>query len=207
MEIGFRHQRPEDQFIVVGRTVALAQFLDGWLLRRTGQNFLGTGRRHDLIEHVRINRGHRLTVKTRGILDHFVGYDRIALAGDDVEYGQCADQLAERRCHARIAELTSDTGGFGQHLVELVAHLVLCELRLQRAGHPARDLMLDGEDVVLAVLVDKVAGFNKLMSRLCVWPFNSMFLTMISVEGTEGPLANGRLAVCKIETPSSMESR
>ena len=61
-------------------------------------------------------------------------------------------RLEERVVRAVERALAS----LNQHLVEPIAHLVLRELRLERADHPARDLVLDRHHVIFGILVHEI---------------------------------------------------
>ena len=45
-------------------------------------------------------------------------------------------------------------------------------------------------------------GASSSVSIECVWPISSRLRTTLSVDGTEGPFDIGRLAVCRMRTPS-----
>jgi hypothetical protein len=158
LKIRLGHQRLQDQIVVVAGIVALAQLFDAWLFRRLGEDVLGARRGHDSVEDARLYRRDGLAVVAGGVLDDFVRHHAVALAGDDVEHRLDADQLAEGRGHAGIAEFSAHDGGFLEYFLELVRHVVLGELRAQRADHAARDLVIDRQHVVLGELVDEIAG-------------------------------------------------
>ena len=140
-------QVAQDQLVVIDPAEARAQFFEGRLQHGRGGDFAGARQAVDARLHQRVQRRDRLAVVAQRVADHFVGNHRIALARDHVHHRQHADQLRERRGHAGIAKLTAHHRHLAQHVVEAVRHAVAGELVFQRAGHAARNLVLEQPQV------------------------------------------------------------
>ena len=111
----------------------------------------------DLVEHVGIDGREQLAVVAQRVHLHFVGDDLVALAVDDVQHRQRADELRERRDHDRPAQLGAHARALFQHLAELVRKTGLRELRLEVADHAAGNLVLEVGAVVFGRHAQRLA--------------------------------------------------
>ena len=89
--------------------------------------------------------------------EHLVGHRAVALAGDDVQHRLDAHQLRERGRRDRVAEILPHVDDLLEHLLEAVGHVVLRELRLERAGHAPGELVVVREHVVLVGDADRMS--------------------------------------------------
>ncbi len=123
------------------------------LLDEPGRNLVGNGRQHwrqqirrpagdrlllaeDLLRDYRIHGGGGFAILAADVVTRLFGHHGVALAGEDIEHGLDADDLAGRGNEGRITHVGPGLRQFRQHLGQAVERALVGKLRAQVGDHP-----------------------------------------------------------------------
>ena len=114
--------------------------------------------------HLLAYRPRRFTVVAHDVVAHFHGHHGVALAGQHVEGGLGADDLAGGGYQRRVAEILADRLHFLEHLGQPVLCVLLAQLGHQVREHAAGNLRLD--DVGVHAVADGALELAVLAAHL-----------------------------------------